>query len=284
MLCHAVEGVGHVVTSAEAIPLSEGTATRAKWRSVALPSEHGGWGLTLEPVLLGLLVVPSVTGVALGAAAFVAFFLRTPLKLAVIDVRRRRWLDRSRLAVRIAAGEAVLLAGLVGVAVWTAGWSWLAPVAVAAPLVGIEFWFDVRSRGRRLLPELCGAAGIAAVAAAIALAGGSAVRLAAGMWLVLAARALGAIPFVRVQIVRLRRGACATAASDIVQGVAVAIGAVAVGLDRRLSAGLVGLGALAALQLVWVRRPPVVPRLLGLRQMALGLGLVMMTAAGALAW
>ena len=35
-------------------------APRAKQRSplrtVALPSEHGGWGLTLEPVLLGLLV------------------------------------------------------------------------------------------------------------------------------------------------------------------------------------------------------------------------------------
>ena len=27
------------------------------WRAVAMPSEHGGWGLTLEPVLLGLLEI-----------------------------------------------------------------------------------------------------------------------------------------------------------------------------------------------------------------------------------
>ena len=46
---------------------------RAGWRAVAMPSEHGGWGLTLEPVLLGLLVAWSGAGVALGIAAFSAF-------------------------------------------------------------------------------------------------------------------------------------------------------------------------------------------------------------------
>ena len=75
---------------------------RAGWRSVAMPSEHGGWGLTLEPVMLGLLVAWSRAGVALGVAAFAAFLLRTPAKLVAIDLRRGRWLDRSRLALRIA--------------------------------------------------------------------------------------------------------------------------------------------------------------------------------------
>lgn len=32
-------------------------APRSPWRSVALPSEHGGWGLTLEPGLLGLVAL-----------------------------------------------------------------------------------------------------------------------------------------------------------------------------------------------------------------------------------
>ena len=31
---------------------------RSAWRAVAMPAEHGGWGLTLEPVLLGLLGRP----------------------------------------------------------------------------------------------------------------------------------------------------------------------------------------------------------------------------------
>ena len=69
---------------------------RTGWRTVAMPTEHGGWGLTLEPVLLGLIVAWSGAGAALGVAAFAAFLLRTPAKLVAVDIRRDRWLDRSR--------------------------------------------------------------------------------------------------------------------------------------------------------------------------------------------
>jgi hypothetical protein len=39
-----------------------GAQPRPLWRMVAVPSEHGGWGLTFEPVLLGLIVNPSWAG------------------------------------------------------------------------------------------------------------------------------------------------------------------------------------------------------------------------------
>jgi hypothetical protein len=256
---------------------------RPAWRTVAVPSEHGGWGLTLEPVLLGLLVAPSIAGAALGVAAFLAFLVRTPLKLVAVDRRRHRWLDRSRLALRIALVELVLIAAMVVVAVSTAGWTWLVPAAVAAPLVAVELWFDVRSRGRRLVPELCGSIGIASVAAVIVVASGEAASLAAGVWLVLAGRVVGAIPFVRTQIMRLRRGEASLRSSDLAQVVAVLIGVVALLADDRVLAGFAGLVALACLQFVWVRRPPVAAKVLGLRQMALGLGLVGVTAIGVLA-
>ena len=68
-----------------------------------IPSEHGGWGLTLEPALLGLLVAPSIVGGAIGVAAFLAFLVRTPLKLVLVDQHRHRVLERTRLAVRVAA-------------------------------------------------------------------------------------------------------------------------------------------------------------------------------------
>ena len=165
---------------------------RAGWRAVAMPSEHGGWGLTLEPVLLGLIIAWSTAGVALGVAALTAFLLRTPAKLVAVDLRRGRWLDRSRLALRIAIVDAAVIAVAVAVAIASAGWSWLVPVLVAGPLVAIELSFEIRSRGRRLIPELCGAVGVAAVTASIVLAGDHAVRLAVGLWLVLAARAVGA--------------------------------------------------------------------------------------------
>ena len=63
-------------------------ADTTRWQRVVLPAEHGGWGLTLEPVLLGLLAAWSVAGLCLGVAAMLAFLVRTPLKLAAVDVRR----------------------------------------------------------------------------------------------------------------------------------------------------------------------------------------------------
>lgn len=253
---------------------------RAPWRAVAVPSEHGGWGLTLEPVLLGLLVAPSVAGGALGGAALLAFLLRTPLKLALVDRRRDRWLARSSLALRIAAVEATAVLLLAAVAWRRAGTGWLAPVALAVPLVAVELWFDVRSRSRRLLPELCGAAGMGAVAAAVAVCGGAEAPVAAGLWLVLAGRVVGAIPFVRVRILRLRRGSTATGSSDLGQAAAVTVAAVAVLVEPAMAVGAAAVTLLAVLQLVGARRPPVPAKVIGLRQMAFGLGVVLATAAG----
>src|SRR5258708_7378263 len=48
--------------------------------SVFLPKEHGSWSLALEPILLGLLVAPSGSGVSLAVAAIAGFFARRPFK------------------------------------------------------------------------------------------------------------------------------------------------------------------------------------------------------------
>jgi hypothetical protein len=182
-------------------------APRAKQRStlrtVALPSEHGGWGLTLEPVLLGLLVAHSVSAFCIGLAAVLAFLARTPLKLAVVDARRGRTLERTRMARKVAAAELAVLAVLVVVAFLTAtpGFWW--PIFGIAPLLLVELSYDIRSRSRRLIPELAGAVGIAGVAAMMALAGGLDTAVALGLWAVLAGRAIAAIPTIRSQVLKL---------------------------------------------------------------------------------
>ena len=254
---------------------------RSLLRQVALPAEHGGWGLTLEPVLLGLLVAHSWAGAALGVAAFASFLVRTPLKLAIIDRRRRQWAARSRVAANLAAVQLALIVVTTAAALALAGPRWLLPVAIAVPFVAVELWFDVRSRGRRLIPELCGAVGIAAAVAAIIIAAGKPTELAAAMWLILAGRSVAAIPFVRVQIMRLRRGVASPRASDGAQVLAVAVGVAAVVLDRTALLGAVGIVAIAAVHGVWVRRPAPPAKLIGMRQMALGLALVALTSAGA---
>src|SRR5438067_2141922 len=94
-----------------------GYALTAELRDLAVPTEHGGWSLTAEPAVLGLLVAPGAAGVAIAAAALVAFVARTPLTVLLVDRRRDRQLERDALARRVATGEVLALALLAGFAV-----------------------------------------------------------------------------------------------------------------------------------------------------------------------
>ncbi len=76
---------------------------RSILKAVAMPTEHGGWSLTLEPVVLALVVSWSWSGLALGFAAMLAFIARTPLKIVLGDLWRNRWLERSGVAARVAS-------------------------------------------------------------------------------------------------------------------------------------------------------------------------------------
>ena len=79
---------------------------------------------------------------------------------------------------------------------------------------------------------------------------------------------------------RLRRGAGSARHSDGAQVAALLVGVVAVALDGQLAVGFGGLVLLGVLQIVWVRRAPTPAKVLGIRQMALGFGLVLATTTG----
>lgn len=260
-------------------------APRAKQRSplrtVALPSEHGGWGLTLEPVLLGLLVAHSVSALCIGLAAVLAFLARTPLKLAVVDARRGRTLERTRMARKVAAAELAVLAVLVVIAFLTAtpGFWW--PIFGIAPLLLVELSYDIRSRSRRLIPELAGAVGIAGVAAMMALAGGLDTAVALGLWAVLAGRAIAAIPTIRSQVLKLHgrpTKAVLPVAADLVALALVAATAIA---EPALIAGAVAVAvAIVAQRALIAWAPTERAVVLGIRQTVMGLAVVIATAVG----
>ncbi len=250
-------------------------------RAVAMPSEHGGWGLTIEPGLLGLLVAPSLAGACLAVAALVLFVLRTPLELALVDRRRHRRLPRTRLAERVAAAELVLLAALVAVAaIMAADSRWWIPAVAAAPLVAVELAYDIRSRRRRLVPELTGAVAIAAVAAAVVIAGDGDPRLAAGLWLILAARVTTSIPHVRAQIDRLHERDRQPRLTVLTDMASVALAVAAVAVDERLIVGAVALVALVVVQGVRRRRPVAPVKIIGIGQMVFGFAVVAASAIG----
>jgi hypothetical protein len=78
------------------------TTKNTRFKTVALPVEHGGWGFLAEPLVLALLVAPSVGGVAIAGATGAMFLIRHPAKLF--------WRNRHRLDVsprfRVAGGFA----------------------------------------------------------------------------------------------------------------------------------------------------------------------------------
>lgn len=269
MIVRGESALGGTVGDAE-----RAAKSRSPIRAVALPAEHGGWGLTLEPVVLGLIVAPSLAGLALGLAALVAFVARTPLKVVLVDRFRDRVLDRTRLAARIVAGELFVLAGLLGTATVLASGRFWIPLVIALPLLGLELWFDMRSRSRRLLPEFAGTTGIGSVAAAIVLAGSGSTETAAGVWLLVTARAIASLPFVRFQLQRAKDQSARVWEQDLAQGgaVALAVGGVALGWLPWPAA--VAIGILALVQLVLARVPPPKAVIVGVQETLLGLAVV----------
>ncbi len=252
--------------------------------SIAVPTEHGGWSFTLEPVLLGLLVGFSWPGVLLGLAALVGFVVRTPLKIALVDRRRHRQLGRTILAQRVAVIEVALLLFLVAlVLALVEDRRFLIPLAAAIPFVGVGFWYDVRSRSRRLVPELAGTIGIGSVAAAVALIDGVSAIVAIGLWLAVAARAVAAVVFVRVQLRRAKSQKYQRSASDAAQALVVI--AVAAGAWFGV-VPWIGWGAIAILagaHLWLIRRPPPSIAMVGAQQVVLGLFVVLTVGLASIA-
>ena len=259
------------------------TQTSVALRTVAIPTEHGGWSLTLEPVALGLIVKPSWAGVALGTVALLGFVARTPVKLVLVDRRRGRSLARTRLAGRVAVVELALAGVLLAVAATIAEAVFWWPLAAAVPLIGLELWYDMRSRSRRLVPELAGSLGVSSMAAVIVLAGGGATAVAAGLWCVAGARAVAAIPFIRRQVRRLKGQPHSRLASDVAQGAAVVAVVIAAVLQAAPVAAVVVVALMALVHMALAYLPPPPVPVLGAEQVVIGLTVVLTTALGALA-
>lgn len=250
-------------------------------KSVALPVEHGGWGMLAEPILLGLLVAPSWAGLGIGVAAVFAFLARHPLKIALGDLSLGRRTARTAPASRFALGyAAVALVALVPASDGASGW-WL-PLAAAAPLGLVQLVHDVRNRGRHLLPELVGGIALGSVAAAEVRAAGWSLTAAFVAWAVMALKAVAAILYVRARL-RCDRGLEFGRAAVLVIHALGAAGALALAAQGRVpwlaAAAFAVLLARAAHGLSRFHRR-VRPQAVGFLELAYGLGFVLATAAG----
>jgi hypothetical protein len=249
-------------------------------REVVVPTEHGGWGFTAEPLVLGLLVAPGPTAGALIVVGMAIFLARRPLRLLTADRRAGRRLPRTSVAAYVLAAVAVIVvAGLALAAAAAEGPFWI-PLVAALPFAAVQQWYDLQNRQRELLPEVLGPLALAAFAPAILLGGGVEGTVALGAWLTLAARVASSILLVRVQIRRARGRPYATRPLHVVSWAAVLLMGVAAWLGWSpwtVPAALVGV---AVWNLLSVRRPPPTPKFLGWSQMGFGLAVVVLFAVG----
>jgi len=251
-------------------------------KTIALPTEHGGWGITLEPVALGLLVAPSAAGAGLAFAAVCAFLARHPLKIVAGDRRRGRRFARTPYAERFAlAYGAGALAGL-GLALYAAaGYVFLLPLAAAAPLGAVQLWYDAGGHSRGLLPELAGSLAMGSLAASLTLAGGGGWPLALGLWALLAARFVPAILYVRARLAGLHGKEAARWPSLLAHAAAHA-GVVALAACGWLPWLAVAVTALLLTRAAYgfERRWPSTARRVGFAEIAFGALTVLAAAAG----
>jgi hypothetical protein len=171
---------------------------QVKWTRIVLPTEHGSWSFLLEPLVAGTAIASSAAAPWIAVMTVAAFFLRQPLKVFYLSRRNNPALNAA--AMRFLAVFLGIAAVGLAASVWTAGWWVLFPFAVAAPLAIQQVFFDLSSRNRSLLGEISGAVAISSSAAALLLAGGTALPAAAALWVVFACRSVPSVLYVRERL------------------------------------------------------------------------------------
>lgn len=141
-----------------------------------LPAEHGSWFMLGFPLVLGLLLRPTLAGLCLGLAAL-AFFLGRP------SLRRVLTGQRDPLQIRALLLFGALAGGLGGLTLLISGPRFLIPLACVAPLVVLALRADLDRAVRTLAVELAAQGAFAGLAAAILAAGGGSLPEAGLAWL-----------------------------------------------------------------------------------------------------
>jgi hypothetical protein len=140
-----------------------------------LPAEHGSWFMLGFPLVLGLLLQPSLAALCLGLAGL-SFFLSRPVLRRVLNGQKD---PAQRRALLLLGG----LAALFGLAAWLLSDSrFLIPLACTSPLVLLALRADLERAVRSLLVELAAQGAFAGLAAAMLVASGGTQVAALRVW------------------------------------------------------------------------------------------------------
>lgn len=253
----------------------------ANLRSIALPIEHGGWGFLGEPILLGLVLAPSFTGLSFSFAMLAFFLIHQPLKVAVKDRLRGNRVPRSIWAEGFVLLYAILTLILVLPALLSGSRAFFVPIIAMLPFIALQTFYDFRNDSRAMLPELSGAIALSASAAAIAILGGWELLPAMMLSLLLIARAVPAILFVRSFFRKLRGKAASipmTYGAHVLSILVIAVIAFVGSLPWLSVVAVIILLIRAYLTLN--SSQAITPKILGFREMGFGVMTIALTVIG----
>jgi hypothetical protein len=176
-----------------------------KMKSIALPNEHGSWGILFEPLVLGMAVAPSLASPFVVLLYIGAFLSRQPLKWYFADLQAKR--ERPQTAA--ARMFAFTFLGIAGIgffgALAFAGVTAMLPLILTAPLGAITLWFDVAGKSRRVAPEVAGVVTLASSSAVCGLAAGWGVAASVALSLVIMLRLVPSMLYIRERL-KLEKG------------------------------------------------------------------------------
>ena len=267
-----------VATERTLVAKQSRTKGGVRLKTIALPAEHGGWGLLFEPIALGLLVAPAIAGLYLALSAVGIFLARHPLTLVVLNRKRsspRTVPARSFAMLYLLIGTASFFAALL-----FTQHQFILPLVMAAPFAFVQVAHDWTGRRRVLLSELCGAIAISSLAAAIALSGGWSAKASFVLWAIMIAREVPAILYVRACL-RRTKGSEASPAPMIIAHLVAIVAAVALAIANATSPWVVTALTLLAIRAVigFAKAKTVTPKQLGFSEIAFGAMTVIIVAA-----
>jgi len=197
---------GMISSMTPALPTAAAKARPAfKMKSIALPNEHGSWGILFEPLVLGIAVAPSIASPFVALLYIGAFLSRQPLKWYIADLKAKR--ERAQTAAaRMFAFTFLSIAaiGFFGTLAF-AGVTPMLSLLLTAPLGLITLWFDVSGKSRRVAPELAGVVTLASSAAVIGMAAGWSVAASVALSIVIILRLIPSMLYIRERL-KLEKG------------------------------------------------------------------------------
>lgn len=192
---------------------------KVRIRGVALPNEHGSWGILGEPLLVAIAVAPSINGMAVMLVFVGAFLARQPLKVFLADRFAGRDLPRTRAALNyLCLFSATCFLGIAGVTAFGHPDNYVA-AALIVPFGVYQVYSDVGQKSRQLIPEMIGTLAISSSALFIALAGGWTAATAVSLWGIMCARLIPSVIYVRNRL-RLEKGKPYSVAAVMITNVA----------------------------------------------------------------